>query len=114
MKYETVIKSQKRILKWVAEAYPQVYLVGGTAINLLYDHRISQDLDFFTQDYSSKLHREMAAYIEDKTGFKYNLIEEESRKKYVPMAVYEFGIGKDMVLKDDEIIYKLNREYAGI
>jgi len=105
-------KTQKQILKLVAKAYPQVYLVGGTAISLLYDHRVSEDLDFFTQKYSSNLHREISAYIKRETGFKYALIEEETRKKYLPMAVYEFQTGKDLVLKVDFVkdVARLFRE----
>ncbi len=96
-----LVKVQKQILSLVAEEYPQVYLVGGTAISLLYDHRISEDLDFFTQKYSSKLHKGIAAFIKQKTGFKYRLVEEEKRKKYLPMAVYEFRVQKGLVLKVD-------------
>jgi predicted nucleotidyltransferase component of viral defense system len=92
---------QKQILNFVAAEHPQVYLVGGTAISLLYQHRLSEDLDFFTQDYTRKLHRKIVATVKKKTGFKYQLIEEERRKKYLPMAVYEFEIGKGLVLKID-------------
>lgn len=101
MENHPLIQAQRQILKRVAKEYPQVYLVGGTAINLLYRHRVSEDLDFFTQDYSSKLHREIVATIKRKTGFKYHLIEEEKRRKYLPMAVYEFQVGRDLVLKVD-------------
>ncbi|MBI4358180.1 MAG: nucleotidyl transferase AbiEii/AbiGii toxin family protein [Candidatus Omnitrophica bacterium] len=94
-------KAQKQILDLVQVAYPQVYLVGGTAINLLYHHRISEDLDFFTQVYSQKLHREIAAFIRKTAGFKYDLVAEEKRKKYVQMAIYEFQITKDLILKVD-------------
>ena len=101
MDTHTLIKAQKQILKLVAEAYPQVYLVGGTALSLLYDHRMSEDLDFFTQKYSSNLHREIAVFIKRNTGFKYRLIEEEKRKKYLPMSVYEFEAGEGLILKVD-------------
>jgi len=96
-----LIHAQQQILKIVAKVYPEVYLVGGTAIGLLYHHRVSEDLDFFTQNYSTRLHREIAAYLKRKTGFKYRLVEEEERKKYLPTAVYEFQIGTDIVLKVD-------------
>lgn len=92
---------QRRILRLVSGAYPQVYLVGGTAISLLYGHRFSEDLDFFTQNYSSKLHREIAGFIRRETGFKHRLIDEEKRKKYLPMAVYEFQINRGLILKVD-------------
>lgn len=94
-------KTQERILKLVAKQYPQVYLVGGTALSLSYHHRMSEDLDFFTQVYSSKLHRGIAAFIKKETGFKFDLVEEEKRKKYVQMAIYEFEAGKNLILKID-------------
>lgn len=99
--FYTLEQSQKIILNLIAKKYPELYLVGGTAISLLYHHRISEDLDFFTQYYSSKLHREVAAFIKKETGFNFNLIEEEKRKRYIPMAVYEFEVGKNIVLKVD-------------
>lgn len=95
------LQAQRRILKLVAGEYPQVYLVGGTALNLLYRHRASEDLDFFTQHYSRKLHRDIAATIRRKTGYPFDLVEEETRKSYVAMAVYEFEIDKASVLKVD-------------
>jgi len=94
-------KAQKLILDLVADKYPQIYLVGGTAMSMLYHHRISEDLDFFTQVYSSKLHREITAHVGKETGFKFDLIEEEKRKKYLPMAVYEFQVTKNVILKVD-------------
>ena len=100
MKKPSLESVQKQILDLVGAAYSDVYLVGGTALSLLYGHRLSEDLDFFTQSYSSKLHQKVVAMIKAKTGFHYQLIEEENRKRYLPM--------------EDEIIYKLNREYTGI
>lgn len=101
MKNNPLREVQERILGLAAAEYPQVYFVGGTAISLLYQHRLSEDLDFFTQKYASKLHREIANYIKRETGFKCHLIEEEKRKKYLPMAIYEFEAGRDLVLKVD-------------
>ncbi|MBI3253014.1 MAG: nucleotidyl transferase AbiEii/AbiGii toxin family protein [Candidatus Omnitrophica bacterium] len=85
----------------MAAKYSQVYLVGGTAISLLYHHRVSEDLDFFTQAYSSKLHREIAGFIGKEADFKFDLVEEEKRRKYLPMAVYEFRVAKGVILKVD-------------
>lgn len=96
-----ILKIQKHILKLVTDKYPQVYLVGGTAISLLYDHRFSEDLDFFTQEYTRNLHKDIAAYIKSKTGYGFSLVDEEKRKRYLPMAVYEFEVGKGAVLKVD-------------
>ena len=96
-----LIQIQKQVLGLVAEKYPQVYLVGGTAINLLYGHRISEDLDFFSQEYSGALHREIVSYIRKAGGYRFRLIHEERRKQFLPMAIYEFDTGKRTVLKVD-------------
>ena len=96
-------KAQKEILSLVAGEYPQIYLVGGTAISLLYHHRISEDLDFFTQCYSTKLHQKVVAFIGRKTGFKFGLVDEEKRKKFVRMAVYEFRVPRNLILKVDVV-----------
>ncbi|PIQ86119.1 MAG: hypothetical protein COV74_06050 [Candidatus Omnitrophica bacterium CG11_big_fil_rev_8_21_14_0_20_45_26] len=101
MKMTPIQKAQKQILKVVAGQYPQVYLVGGTALSMLYDHRISEDLDFFTQAYTRKLHKEIAGFIKRKTGYAFSLVDEETRKKYLPMAIYEFEIEKSVILKVD-------------
>ena len=65
-----LVKAQKQILKLVVERYPQVYLVGGTALSFYFNHRVSEDLDFFTQQYTAKLHKEIARYIKQKTDRK--------------------------------------------
>lgn len=96
-----LLKAQKAILTLVAERYPQVYLVGGTAISLHYRHRVSEDLDFFTQQYTRALHRQIAAFLRRKTGYPCALVAEEARKRYVPMAVYELEIGLHAALKID-------------
>jgi predicted nucleotidyltransferase component of viral defense system len=96
-----VLDCQRRILRLVADRYPQVYLVGGTALSLSFKHRYSEDLDFFTQHYTATLHRQMASFISRVTGFSFSMIEEEKRSRYVKMAVYEFEIGRHSVLKVD-------------
>lgn len=96
-------KAQKNILSLVASKYPDVYLVGGTAISLLYHHRVSEDLDFFTQVYSRRLHKEIADCIGKETGFTCDLVGEETRKKYVQMAVYECQVAKGVILKIDVV-----------
>lgn len=101
MNKNSLENAQKGILGLVSQQYSQVYLVGGTALSLLYHHRVSEDLDFFMQVYSSGLHREIASFIRKETGFKFALVGEEKRKKYLPMAVYEFQVMKDIILKVD-------------
>ena len=94
---------QKNILRLVAEKYPHVYLVGGTAISLLYRHRVSEDLDFFTQGYSKTLHRRIAAFIGRETDFTFHLVDEETRHRYVRMAVYDFHVTRSLHLKVDVV-----------
>ena len=96
-----VVKEQKRIVDLVTRKFTDYYLTGGTALACYFEHRFSEDLDFFSQKYSSGLHRDIAAFIKKKTGFKYRLIEEEKRKQYLPMAIYEFEAGKKLILKVD-------------
>ena len=47
------------------------------------------------------LHRDIVNHVKRKTGYPYHLVIEETRKKYLPMAIYEFQVGKDLVLKVD-------------
>lgn len=101
MRKSILIQIQRKVLSVVAGSYPQVYLVGGTAISLLCRHRMSEDLDFFTQQYTRALHREIVVHIRRKMGYSFSLIDEEMRKKYVNMAVYEFEVGEGRVLKID-------------
>lgn len=97
----SLLRAQKQILKVVTDKYPQVYLMGGTALSLSYNHRMSEDLDFFTQKYTRKLHREISSYIRQEMGYSFTLVEEERRRGYVNMAVYEFDLTKKAVLKID-------------
>jgi len=101
MKNLELLKLQTRILDLVAKEYPQIYLMGGTALSIAYDHRRSEDLDFFSQKYTRRLHQNVVRFIKSKTGFSYKLINEETRKKYVRMAVYEFKINETFYLKVD-------------
>lgn len=82
----TLIKAQQAMLRLVAERYPTVYLVGGTAISLIYHHRVSEDLDFFTPHYTRRLHRDIAAYLRRRTGYPGMLVDEERRRRYVNMC----------------------------
>ena len=103
MKRLPLLSAQKAITTLVTTRYPQVYLVGGTAISLQHRHRVSEDLDFFTQRYSRALHRAIAAFIRRKTGYPCTLVAEETRRRYVPMAVYECSLGRNTALKIDVV-----------
>lgn len=46
------IKSkQRKITGIVTKKFREYYLTGGTALSFYFNHRFSEDLNFFTQDY---------------------------------------------------------------
>ena len=44
-------KEQKRITELVTAKFKKYYLTGGTALSFYFNHRFSEDLDFFSQRY---------------------------------------------------------------
>lgn len=97
-----MLKLQERILKILADKINDFYLVGGTALSRYYfQHRISEDLDFFTQKYERIRVQEIISYLEEKLGKKMKLIKEQAEKKgKVRMAIYYLS-QKDIGLKID-------------
>jgi hypothetical protein len=94
-------KEQKQIQKLVAEKFPQYYLTGGTALAFYFKHRHSEDLDFFTQKYSSQEAGKIMEYIAKETGYKYELTAEQQGGKLIPMRVYEVDLKNNVKLKVD-------------
>ena len=45
---------QERITKMVTAKFKDYYLTGGTALSFYFNHRFSEDLDFFTQKYKKE------------------------------------------------------------
>jgi len=95
-------QAQRKILRAVTSlGLPDLYLVGGTALAFRFEHRISDDLDFFTPAWSTSLHRKVARHIKKETGFPGRLVAETTKRGRVKMAVYNFTIDTKLKLKVD-------------
>lgn len=98
----TYIKAeQKRITEFVTKNFKRYYLTGGTALSFHFDHRFSEDLDFFSQRYRKEEPRQIMSFISDLSGFKSKLEAEQDDPKLVPMRVYSLELEKGYILKID-------------
>ncbi len=96
-----IIRQQKRIVQLVTEHFKNYYLTGGTALAFYYNHRFSEDLDFFSQQYSDDDPNRIMDFILEKTGFSYTLDKEQSKVEFVKMRVYFLKLDKGHQLKID-------------
>lgn len=96
-----IINVQRQIFDLVREAYPQYYLTGGTALAFYFQHRFSEDLDFFTQSYDPIVVDEILEYIQTKTHYSYECKGEENRTGLLPMKVFDIDYGGEFPLKID-------------
>lgn len=102
MNKKTYIQAeQKRITGLVARKYPEYYLTGGTALAFYFQHRFSDDLDFFSQSYVKTDPARIMRYIKKETGFSYQLDSVQDDPKLVSMAVYFMELKNKQVLKID-------------
>lgn len=100
-KIAIVKKEQKRVAKLVAKQFKNYYLTGGTALAFYFNHRFSEDLDFFTQQYVSKEPEEIMGFIKDKTRFSFQLDFEQDGPDVLPIKIYYLEIKKGIALKID-------------
>lgn len=93
---------QQKVLKALAGKIDGFYLAGGTALSLFYfQHRLSVDLDFFTQDFVYSNITGIAKYLEDKLNKDVKLIGQSLEKKTARMAVYNIHFTAAVALKID-------------
>lgn len=92
---------QKRIARIATRRFKNYYLTGGTALCFYFNHRLSEDLDFFTQEYRKKNPDEIMRFLSQKTGFSYRLEAEQDEPKLVPMKIYTMELKKGIALKLD-------------
>ena len=78
------------------------YLTGGTALSFFFEHRFSEDLDFFTQVYSRQEPDHVMKFISDQTGFLHELREDQNDPKFVPMKVFNLRLKGGRRLKIGE------------
>ena len=96
-----IVKEQKRISDLAVKKFPDYYLTGGTALAFHFQHRFSEDLDFFSQKYQKNDPDNIMKYIANETGFEYQLDAEQDDIKFVPMKVYFMELKDKQVLKID-------------
>lgn len=92
---------QKKIAGLVTKKFKQYYLTGGTALSFYFNHRFSEDLDFFTQQYRKEDPQAIMNFVSKETGFKFKLEAEQDEPKLIPMKVYSLGLKRGCVLKID-------------
>lgn len=101
-KFSSYIQTQQRkISRLVTKEFKQYYLTGGTALSFYFNHRFSEDLDFFTQKYKKDEPVQIMRFIAQKTGFEFRLEASQEDPKLIPMKIYFLGLGKGAVLKID-------------
>ena len=98
-----IIKQQKGIAQLVTLRFKDYYLTGGTALAFYYNHRFSEDLDFFTQKYSANVPNQIMDFISQETGFPYRLDTEQNGVGFVRMKVYFLKLDKGYELKIDMV-----------
>ena len=94
-------KEQERIHQLVTKEFPSYYLTGGTALAFHFNHRFSEDLDFFTQEYSKTTADEIMKFVTQKTDYPFQLVFEQDNPKLLPIKMYTLAIGHDLPLKVD-------------
>ncbi|MFH0926609.1 MAG: nucleotidyl transferase AbiEii/AbiGii toxin family protein [bacterium] len=115
-----IIKAQKEILDILADRINEFYLAGGTALSLFYfNHRLSDDLDFFTQEFHAGRIREIAEYIKKKTEKDITLVGQNLSKTTAEIMVYNLELGKEKFLKIDFVkdifsLIKSVKDFNGI
>ena len=68
------IKSeQRKIARLITKKFRKYYLTGGTALSFYFDHRFSEDLDFFTQDYKKEDPALIMNFVSKERGFDFKL-----------------------------------------
>ena len=64
---------QKKITEFVTKNFKKYYLTGGTALSFYFNHRFSEDLDFFSQNYKKEDPEQIMSLISNLAGFKFKL-----------------------------------------
>ena len=98
-----IIQAQQMVLRAVVAAKVPVYLAGGTALAMRYQHRYSEDLDFFTQAWTKTLHRSVAKQITARTQFPAVLVRETTKPGRARVAVYQVDVTASEALKVDVV-----------
>ena len=99
---DKIIIYQKEVLRALSGKINEFYLAGGTALSLFYfRHRLSVDLDFFSQNFSYLDIERIAEYLESALKKKVELKGQSLGGKIAKMAVYNVHFTAKDSLKID-------------
>jgi hypothetical protein len=97
-----IVKYQKQVLKVLSGRIDDFYLAGGTALSLFYfQHRLSVDLDFFTQDFDYEAVKRTAAYLGKALKKRISLAGQNLGKKTARIVVYNIHFSRSETMKID-------------
>lgn len=116
-----IIDYQHKVLGALKGRIDDFYLAGGTALSLFYfQHRLSVDLDFFTQKFSAVRVKAIIEHLADALKKDIKLVgRNNGRNETARMVVYDIGITRSERLKIDFVedfikLIKKPREMEGI
>ncbi|MCK4244799.1 MAG: nucleotidyl transferase AbiEii/AbiGii toxin family protein [Candidatus Omnitrophica bacterium] len=98
----SLIDYQEKVLKLLSGRIKDFYLAGGTALSRFYfQHRDSDDLDFFTQNFLPLRVEKIREIIAKGLKKKVELIAEQTKKEKAKMMIYNISLTKNQVLRVD-------------
>ncbi len=102
IKRTPLINYQERVLKILSGRIKNFYLAGGTALSRFYfQHRDSDDLDFFTQRFLPLRVEKIKEVIARGLQKKIELIAEQTKEGKAKMMVYNVSLTKKQFLRID-------------
>ena len=97
-----IITYQEKVLKILADKIDGFYLAGGTALsNFYFQHRDSEDLDFFTNKFEKSEITGIVEGLSKKLQRPIKLLKQQMRKNLVKMMVFSIEFTKKLKLKID-------------
>lgn len=97
-----IVKAQNTILKALAGKIDGFYLAGGTALSLFhFNHRFSEDLDFFTQKFDAVEVKKIAEYLKESLNSNIVLVGQNPVGKGVEHMHYDMEFSPGLVIRLD-------------
>lgn len=99
---DKIIGYQHLVLKILSGKISEFYLAGGTALSLFYfQHRVSVDLDFFTQDFTGRRIKEIVEYLQGELRKRIELVGQRLQKESAKQFIYHIHFNARDILKID-------------
>lgn len=99
---EVKFSKPKAILPYIKGKLDDFYLAGGTALSMYYfEHRESEDLDFFTKSYSQDRVIKIIDGLKKDTNWSIDLKREQNQKGLIAMSSYNIQVNKELDCKID-------------